>query len=254
MFDAETFYTVLQAILLPPGPPLVLLVLALLVRRGRWPVIFLCLGLGLFYCSSIPVTADWLRHRLEVAPPVALEHSAAEAIVVLGADRRRNALEYGGGDTLNRLGLERVRYAARLAKQTGLPVLASGGRSREGDEPEAELMREILAEFGVETRWLEPDSRNTFENAQFSSRLLKGAGMGEILLVTHGWHMPRAQEAFEHAGMRVVPAPTGLGGLGHTVDYQDFLPSASALQMNFWFMHELLGRCWYHLRYYRASA
>jgi hypothetical protein len=35
-------------------------------------------------------------------------------------------LEYGG-DTLGRLTLERVRYGARVAKKTGLPVLVAGG-------------------------------------------------------------------------------------------------------------------------------
>ena len=239
----------LPSLLLPPGLSIFLLLLALLFQRLR--KLFLVLGLASLYLSSIPVASDWLRDRLEIYPPVALEHVAAEAIVVLGADRRSDAPEYGGRDTINRLGLERLRYAAWLAKKTGLPVMASGGSVQDGRVPEAELMGEILKEFGVEARWLEGKSRNTYENAVFSSQLLKGVGIGEVLLVTHAWHMPRAAEAFEKAGMRVVPAPTG--GAKRRVEnvgYQDWLPGTASLQMSFWALHERLGRLWYHIHYY----
>ena len=243
----------LTAMLLPPGPSIVLLSLALLFQRLRR--LFLVLGLATLYLSSIPAASDWLLGRLETDPPVALEHVAAEAIVVLGADRRRNAPEYGGGDTINRLGLERLRYAAWLAKKTGLPVMASGGSVREGRVPEAELMRDILKEFGVEARWLEGKSRNTYENALFSSQLLKGVGIGEVLLVTHAWPMPRAAEAFEKAGMRVVPAPTGaMGADDGVMDFMDWVPNASSLQTSYWALHEILGRGWYHVHYYGKAG
>ena len=52
--------------------------------------------------------------------------------------------------------------------------------------------------------------------------------MQQIYLVTHAWHMPRAQLAFEHAGFSVIPAPTG-----YTTRFEltvlDFLPDADAL-------------------------
>ena len=245
----DAAYLLLQTVLLPPGLPLVLLLFALLSKTPRIRMLSLVLGIVTLYLCSISATADWLRSRLEVFPPLATEQTAAEAIVVLGADRLRSAPEYGG-DTMNRLGLERLRYAAKLAKQTGLPVLASGGGSWEKDVPEAELMNAILKEFGVEASWLEGKSHNTYENAVYSSQILKGVGIGEILLVTHAWHMPRAVEAFEKAGMRVVPAPTGLLDPAHKTDFQYLVPRASALQSVYWSMHELLGRLWYHYRYY----
>jgi uncharacterized SAM-binding protein YcdF (DUF218 family) len=44
--------------------------------------------------------------------------------------------------------------------------------------------------------------------------MLKRAGVTHILLVTNGWHMPRAQRNFEiaaaPAGIRIEPAPMGL--------------------------------------------
>ena len=241
---------IVSGFVLPPGPSVLLLLLALFSHRTKSRMIFLILGFATLYLTCIPATSNWLTGRLEVYPVVSLDKIAAEAIVVLGADRRRDAPEYGG-DTINRLGLERLRYAAKLCKLTGLPVLASGGGKRASDKvSEAELMAEILKEFGCEAQWLEGKSQNTYENALFSSQLLKGVGIGEVLLVTHGWHMPRAVEAFEQAGLRVVPAPTGLMNPNHKTDLQDFLPSASALQATFWALHEMLGRWWYRHQYY----
>ena len=258
MAPADPLYCILMALALPPGPSVVLLLLALLmVGRPRARAVFLALGLGSLYLSSIPATVDWLRGQLEIYPPAPLERSAAEAIVVLGAGRRVGAPEYGGADTVIGLGLERLRYAAWLHKKTGLPVLASGGSPLGETLPEAELMRAALKEFGVETRWTETESRNTFENAAFSSRLLKGVGVGEILLVTHAWHMPRAVEAFQQAGLRVVPAPTAGKGAGRGGEAGwcplDWLPGPSALQMSYFALHEMLGQLWYRYRYYAAA-
>jgi len=245
--------SVLPLLLLPPGSSIVLLLLALLLHRTRLHLFFFILGLGSLYLSSISATSVWLRGQLEIYPPAALEHLAAEAIVVLGADRRRDTLEFGG-DTMSGLGLERLRYAAWLHKKTGLPVLASGGSAGDGEIPEAELMRAILKEFGVEVNWTEGKSVNTYENGLYSSRLLKGVGIGEILLVTHAWHMPRAVEAFEQAGMRVVPAPLGAMAAGGAAGcWMDWIPRASALQMNYYALHEMLGRLWYRYRYYGSS-
>ena len=244
---------ILQALVLPPGLSLALLFLALLSHGVGTRRFFLLLGFGSLFLASIPVTANWLMGRLEVFPPVALDKIAAEAIVVLGAERHGNAPEYGG-ETTGGFGLERLRYAASLGKMTGLPILISGGDALgKGNIPEAELMQTALKDFGIEARWLEDRSRNTYENALFSSQILKGVGIGEVLLVTQGFHMPRAVEAFEKAGMRVVPAPTGLMNVAKETDITDFLPSASALRSSSLALHELLGRWWYQQRYYRGN-
>ncbi len=250
MTQEDILPIVIQSLILPPGPSIVFLFLAVVSRRPRIRMFFLILGFSTLYLVSIPATTNWLMGKLNIYPPVSLEKSAAEAIVVLSADRRREAIEYGG-DTINRLGLERLRYAAKLGKATGLPILLSGGGLNQSDDiSEAELMNVILKEYGLNANWIEGKSQNTYENAIYSSQILKGVGIGEVILVTHGWHMPRAVEAFEKAGMLVVPAPTGLMNPNHITDSQDFLPSASALQSTFWAVHEIVGRLWYHYRYY----
>lgn len=82
---------------------------------------------------------------------------------------------------------------------------------------EAETAARIAErDYGRPLTWTESESRDTRENASHSTAILKGAGITEILLVTHGWHMRRAVRAFEQeaqrsgSGIQVVAAPMGL--------------------------------------------
>jgi uncharacterized SAM-binding protein YcdF (DUF218 family) len=203
------------------------------------------LSLAALVCLALPGVSYTLLSMGEVAgegdPAAAgLEHAA---IVVLGAELRRNAPEYGG-ETLGPLSLERLRYAARLHRQTGLPILVSGGRLRDGDEPVAKLMSEALAEdFLTESRWVEDRSLTTAENARYSAEILRRDGVSTVVLVTHAWHMRRALMEFRGLGLRVVPAPTLPPH--RPTDFDMFVPSAAALYESFLGVHELVGRLYY---------
>ena len=107
----------------------------------------------------------------------------------------RTAPEFGG-ETLGRLTLERVRYGARVARQTTLPVLVSGGVVY-GGTAEAVLMKRALEEeLNVAVRWTEERSRDTRSNAAESAAILRPAGVQRVLLVAHGFDMPRATAEF----------------------------------------------------------
>jgi uncharacterized SAM-binding protein YcdF (DUF218 family) len=104
-------------------------------------------------------------------PPIKLtsvDDFAAQAIVVLGGSLRTVAPEYENQVTLSHYSLERIRYAAQLAKQTKLPLLVSGGKVFHSNiPPEAEIMTDVLNnEFNQAVRWQEKESRNTAENAK----------------------------------------------------------------------------------------
>ncbi|MEJ5211646.1 MAG: YdcF family protein [Burkholderiales bacterium] len=238
----------LKAFLLPPGSLLVMLVLGLALWRRRPRLVrALCLAATLALGAlSLPVVSASLLGMLAGKPTPLPNLDRAQAIVVLGAGRYQNAPEYGG-DTASSLALERLRYAARLARASGLPVLVSGG-SPEGRDPEALFMKAILEEeFGIPVRWVEPASRNTWENAHFSQTILAGEGIRRIVLVTHAWHMPRARAAFEGAGLEVVPAGTRFYAPRGDL-LSDWLPDARALLDSSHALHELVGLAWYRLR------
>jgi len=247
----------MELLLAPPGLSIWLMLVGIwLLYRGHRSRLGLGLagsGVALLYLLSTPLVAQLLLSSLQTAPaipPTELDEQGAQAIIVLGAGRRKNAGEYGI-DTLNSLALERLRYAAFIARRTDLPVLVSGGLAKDGHPPEAMLMMETIeAEFGVPIRWVESESRNTFENARYSAQILQGAGIQRAFLVSHAWHMPRALWSFRKFGIQVIPAPTVFEQWGDgDMIAQDFLPNARALQKSAYAFHEYLGNLWYRLRY-----
>ena len=234
---------VLAALVLPPTGPLLLAVagLAVLGRRPRLGRGLAWLGVAALLLLSLPVVSHVLL-RMLAPPALDLRRQAdAEAIVILGGGVRRNAAEFGG-DTLGRLTLERVRYGALVARATRLPVLVSGG-SVYGGTAEAALMKRALEqEFNVAVRWSEERSRDTQSNAAESAAILLPAGFKRVLLVVHGFDMPRASAEFASAGLQVTPAPTVIAGQDFGFDHAiELLPSMSALQGSYYAVYELLG-------------
>ena len=245
----------LERLIEPPGGIIWLILAGLWLwrRRPRWGYGLVGTGAALLFLASLPIVSGALMGALEPYPALtaaALENPSAQAIVVLGAGRYKAAEEYGG-DTVNALALERLRYAAWLARRSGLPLLVSGGLGKNGQPPEAVMMRQILEqEYGLTVRWVEPRSRTTYENAEYSVEILKAAGITHIYLVTHAWHLPRALWSFHQFQLDVTPAPTAFAGLGHGPrELQDFLPSARALKFTAFAFHEMVGNVWYRLRY-----
>jgi uncharacterized SAM-binding protein YcdF (DUF218 family) len=250
-------------LLTPPGAILLLALLGLLLQ-WRWRVLgraLVGLSLAALFILSLPLTGRALVAPLETAPPLpaaALSPEEAReqagAIVVLGGGRYAQASEYGDTDAVNAATLHRLRYGAWLHRRTGLPLLVSGGAPFGEETAEAALMQESLEnDFQIRPKWAETRSRNTQENAVFSKEILAAAGIRKIYLVTHAWHMPRAQWAFVNAGLDVVPAPMGFttlskgerGGLG-------YLPSAHGLSMSSFALRERLGLAWYKYKYAAA--
>lgn len=241
--------------LLPPGGLLLLAVLAfflLAISRKVIAFTLMASALGLIYLSSIPATTDWLNQRLSPPEPYNTKNSKPQAIVVLGASRYRDAPEYGG-DSLFGFGLERVRYAAHLQKKTGLPILVSGGSPTGETTSESEVMAEVLEnEFRASVKWRESESRTTWENALYSAKILEEAGIETIALVTHAWHMKRAQSVFERQGVTVFPAATLYYRKSPlSSGWLKWVPNSGAQYRNSYAFHELAGLLWYKIKYFK---
>lgn len=228
----ESWKPVLTALLLPPVPLLVLVIVAarlLFWRRAvAWLLLLLAVsGLWLSACAGV---GEWLQRAwMSPPPPLTMERIAElrraaaagkgpVAIIVLGGGRENLAPEYGVAN-LNVQSLERLRYGAWLARETRAPLGFSGGLGHAAQEgaSEAEIAADIaVREYGRALRWVEHRSRDTRENALQTVPMLRDAGVSQVVLVTHGWHMPRALRAFRDAAARdkveldIVPAPMGL--------------------------------------------
>ena len=198
----------------PLGLACLLLVLSLLlekrVRLRRWAVVLalvvLVVGGNIWVAQGLTRSLEWRYLPPEKMP-------TADVIVLLGggtapADYPRSMVE------VNSAG-DRVLYAGWLYKKGAAPnILLSGGRidwleSEEESSP-AHEMAGLLKLMGVqpEALWLQDRSRNTYEDALYSTQMLKEKGIERILLVTSAKHMPRAVALFEQQGLQVVPMPT----------------------------------------------
>lgn len=239
LLGIETWKPVLTALLLPPVPLLlaVLLGAGLMRSRRRGGGLVIAVSVGLLWLSACSGFARAIEPLLltsypaldtqriaalraearPVSPARATDRGHSDvAILVLGGGVEPYAPEYGMSN-LSSHSLASLRYGLWLSRETGWPVGFSGGTgwANRGAAAEAEVAARIAAqEYGRPLRWVESSSRDTRENARLSVPLLRAAGVRHVLLVTRGWHMPRAMALFDEAaadtGLRIEAAPMGL--------------------------------------------
>ena len=259
LLGIESWKPVLSALLLPPVPLLVLLLIGtrlILPRRGLgWFIVVL--SVTLLWLTAC-VGAAQFASRLFLQPPPALAFDRIAslkadvrakrpiAIMVLGGGLETYAPEYGVSN-LRHASLERLRYGLWLGRETGAPVGFSGGvgHAQTSDAvPEARIAAKIAAqEFDHPLKWIEDSSRDTRENAGRTVALLRPAGIERLILVTHGWHMPRALRAFREAAgttMQIEAAPMGLARGGELPVLQ-WVPSSAGFTEMRHVLHELVG-------------
>lgn len=253
--------------LLPPVSLYLLAAVGLLLA-GRWPrlgrwliVLSLISGIGL----SMPLFADRLMGWVEAPytvldpPPLRLPQArqaawrnkpdqAPQAIVVLSG----GTLTDGTASTRpNRIGgysLERIVHARRVARLTGLPVLITGGVPPYGGEAEARIMRGVLeGDLAWPVKWIETKSRDTQENAAFTQEILQPLGIRRVLLVTHAFHMRRAQSVFEREGFTVTPAPHSFLAGPTRFNWLQLIPTLDAIAASRLALREIIGMVWYRM-------
>lgn len=184
----------------------------------------------------------------------------ADAIVVLGgvtmpAVPPQTTVHLTGG-------ADRLTYAAELYRARKAPLVILSGGSRpwnKGLPPESAQMAEIMQMLGVPSSAIleESASRNTHENAAYTSRLLLAHNLRKVLLVTSAMTMPRALAAFQHQGIDAIAAPTDFtpslsedsrgGGSELEVDALNLLPNLGSLGDSSAALHEYIGLALYRL-------
>jgi uncharacterized SAM-binding protein YcdF (DUF218 family) len=239
-----TLKMILRTLILPPAGPLLAILAGLWLQRARSSVrarrvgaALIACGVGALWLLSTPVVADRIEHLAQREPALSLATPPdAQAIVILGGGSQRwRAPEYDNQSVATGALLERLNYGAYVARRTHLPVAVTG------TPLEAIAMRATLArDYGVTVRWFEASSRDTFENAALTARLLKPDGITRIVLITDAAHEWRAAHEFTAAGFTVVPAPTGIA-VSPAPSPVRFLPTIAALNRSTEALYELLG-------------
>ena len=155
---------------------------------------------------------DWLIYRLETTADYRPVPENPYGIIVLGggldADSAARKDDYHLGEASDRLvlalELKRLHPEARLVYSGGLATLAGEGI------PETRAAEKMIVALYGDTRGteFEPDSRNTWQNALFTARMLGDDRSKTWLLVTSAFHVPRALGCFRKAGINVIAVPT----------------------------------------------
>ncbi len=230
--------TLARELILPPTSFLLLMlsgaVLVWRQRRFGWAVFVVGFGSAWLLCT--PVVADRLSMLAEGYPALnPAQPVDAQAVVVLGGGGQRNHAPEYNGPMAEPLLLERLALAAHLARHYSLPLAISGAPA------ESVAMSQTLSRsFGVPPRWIEGNSRDTFENAQLSAKLLLPTGIKRIILVTSSPHEWRAAHEFMGAGFDVVPAPAGVLASREKGVF-GYVPSSAALGRSYAAVYELIG-------------
>ncbi len=138
--------------------------------------------------------------------------AGAAGIVVLGGAIEGGSMLGHGAPHLNEAS-ERMIEAVRLAGLfPALPIIFSGGSANlfgADEATEAELARRFFERFNIlpPRLLLEPGSRNTYENAVLTAKLLQPKAGQKWMLVTSAFHMPRAKALFEAQGFDILAWP-----------------------------------------------
>lgn len=116
---------------------------------------------------------------------------------------------------------------------------------------EADYIVEELIKSGVPAKDIlkENKSRNTYENAIFSKRIIDSLHLtGPYVLISSAFHLPRAMKVFKKAGMQILPFPCAFTSVQKVYSWQDyFFPSIDVLCGWDGTMKELIGILVYKL-------
>jgi uncharacterized SAM-binding protein YcdF (DUF218 family) len=217
-------------------------------RAGRWLATLGTLGLLVLSYSAV---SGRLLGTLERRYAPVTDVSAA-------AGRVRWVVVLGGGSSgdegvpaamrLSESSLARLVEGMRLQRQLpGSRLLLSGG-SVFGSDPDAETMRALAVDLGVDPAGLDLDTVSPDTETQ--AEVVRGRlGGEEFYLVTSASHMTRALALFRKAGTNPIPAPTHfLTQKNRGLAPSDFFPSPGGLGTAQAAAYEYLGLAWAKVR------
>lgn len=224
------------------------LVLLALWKKKAWPGL---LALAVFYVCSLPVGCDALFRFLETRYPEipVAQAGPADAIVVLGGilgPKTSAASEVNWTESV-----ERFEAGVALVQAGRAPLLVFTGARRpwlDGETTEGAELRRLAIARGVPADKIAVTDLidNTATEAKAIAALLQANGGHRVLLVTSGWHMPRAALLFRRAGVDFIPFPVDFRTEpNHRLGVVDFLPSAGAWAGTETGLRELYGYAFY---------
>jgi uncharacterized SAM-binding protein YcdF (DUF218 family) len=244
----------IKALLLPPMPWLLLLLAVVIFWRRRWARKLLLFVFFLILALHSSVVNYALRYPLESRYPSLLDPKSAgsyDAIVVLtsGSIAARGLIPF---PSIDESMFRRLDEAWRLYRIQPKPIVVTGGHVDPFTpaQDENKIAREFLIRWGVPKSDVigEEKSRDTFENALETQKLLAKHGWKRYLLVTSALHMPRSMLVFSSRVPEPIAAPGDFSVGEFELTPFAFLPNEGVAPRIFAALHEYAGWANYYWR------
>jgi len=109
------------------------------------------------------------------------------------------------------MSVDRFLHAIQLYKADKVKkimLVGGSGSIANPDEKEGLILEDFLIKFGIPSKDIivESTSKNTRENAVNTAKIIKkDYSNSSCILMTSGYHMPRAKRCFDKVGLKVTP-------------------------------------------------
>lgn len=231
-----------------------MLLALLLYRKPRISKTCLILAVILLVLFGTPFLPNLLTRQLETAYDVPNSLPHVDAIIVLSG---MLYLEKSSPEYLEfNESVERIVTGMQLMREgVGDILIISGGSGDlyNQDYSEAVFLRQFAIDFGIpeEKIQIEPDSRNTYENAVHTKALMDQHGLSSSILITTAIHLPRSVGCFHKVGLQPIPYPVDfILPPDAEFRFSDLIPGIGNLVHTTRIFHEYIGLLMYKLSGY----
>ncbi|MEJ7777981.1 MAG: YdcF family protein [Daejeonella sp.] len=241
--------------LISPAVIILLLLLAALILKNRPAASrrILIASFALLLLFSNPFVINQLLGNWELKFPELKPGKRYDAAIILSGfmtiNKQTKRISFGEGvDRMtDGLALYRGGYAHRI-------IISGGSGSMVNDLRESTLTKEFLVKnCGVPDSVILVDtiSRNTYENAVETRKIMKDHGIKTTLLVTSAFHMRRAKACFDKLNIATDIYPTDI--LSSKQEYYPsdlIIPGTDNIEKWEILMHEIVGILMYKIKGY----
>jgi len=167
----------------------------------------------------------------------------------MGKDKETNSLSFG--EATDRLTEGLIQYRKGRIKTI---IISGGSGSLVDDTRESVLAKAFLIEnCGVPDSAVLIDtvSRNTYENAVETKKIMNSAGLKSAIMITSAWHMRRAEGCFKKVGLDIDIHP--IDGMYNEQEFSIsdlIIPNTRNIVKWENLMHEIAGILIYKLQGY----
>jgi uncharacterized SAM-binding protein YcdF (DUF218 family) len=183
--------------------------MALVVRKHALRKKLLVFSLGMLLFFSNPLIINQLLKYWEPQSNIDKKKIYDTGVILSGfmsKDEENGSLNFG--EATDRLTEGLILYRTGRIKT----IIISGGSGRLIDDTRESVLAKafLINNCGVPDSvvYIDTVSRNTYENAVESKKLMHAEGLKSATIITSAWHMRRAEGCFKKLGMDVDIHPT----------------------------------------------